>query len=63
MPLHLSRKGLINQVNEKITPDTQKSATDQVTESATSMGDKAMGVVQPGMTICKDQHLRYRTMT
>lgn len=43
-----ARKGLGDQVQEKITPDSQKSTTDKVSESASGLYDRAAGAVQPG---------------
>ncbi|KAI4163550.1 MAG: hypothetical protein LQ342_002822 [Letrouitia transgressa] len=42
------RKGVGDQVQEKLTPDSQKSTTEQATEKATTAGDKVAGSLQPG---------------
>lgn len=42
------RKGLGDQASEKVTPDSQKSYTQQASETATGLGDKVAGAVQPG---------------
>jgi len=44
----LGRKGLGDQVQEKVTPDSQKSTLDQTKESASGLYDRAAGAVQPG---------------
>ncbi|KAL8817188.1 MAG: hypothetical protein Q9223_003925 [Gallowayella weberi] len=41
------RKGVGSQVQEKLTPDSQKSTTEQGSEKLTSLGDKAAGSLQP----------------
>jgi hypothetical protein len=43
-----SRKGVTDQAQEKLTPDSQKSGVDQAKEKATGVYDKAAGAVQPG---------------
>ena len=42
------RKGLGEQVGEKITPQSQKSNTDVASEKLTGLGDKAASALQPG---------------
>ncbi|MCJ1374317.1 hypothetical protein MMC20_005549 [Loxospora ochrophaea] len=42
------RKGVTDQVEEKVTPDSQKSYLDQASETVSGLGDKAAGAVQPG---------------
>ena len=44
-----ARKPLSDQVQEKVTPDSQKSPLDQASESITTTGDKLAGSLQPGM--------------
>ena len=46
-----SRKGLGDQAQEKLTPDSQKSGLDQAKESVTGAYDKAAGAVQPGKSL------------
>ncbi|OAL49908.1 hypothetical protein IQ07DRAFT_567372 [Pyrenochaeta sp. DS3sAY3a] len=41
------RKGLGEQAQEKITPDSQKSTLDKASESLTGAGDRIAGTVQP----------------
>lgn len=41
------RKGMGEQAQEKLTPDSQKSTLDKTTESVTGLGDKAAAAVQP----------------
>ncbi|KAA8618981.1 chaperone heat shock protein Hsp12 [Pyrenophora tritici-repentis] len=41
------RKGLGEQAQEKITPDSQKSTMDKASESLTGAGDRVAGAVQP----------------
>ncbi|KAF2277668.1 uncharacterized protein EI97DRAFT_457655 [Westerdykella ornata] len=41
------RKGLGEQAQEKITPDSQKSTLDQTKESMSGAYDRAAGAVQP----------------
>ena len=41
------RKGLGDQVQEKVTPDSQKSTLDQAKEGASGVYDRAAGAVQP----------------
>lgn len=41
------RKGLGEQAQEKVTPDSQKSTLDKASETATGLGDKAAAAVQP----------------
>ena len=41
------RKGLGEQVSEKVTPDSQKSTLDQAKESVTGAGDRVASAVQP----------------
>jgi len=43
----LGRKGLGEQAQEKITPDSQKSTLDQAKEGVTGLTDRAAGAVQP----------------
>ncbi|KAF1917074.1 heat shock protein 9/12-domain-containing protein [Ampelomyces quisqualis] len=43
----LGRKGLGEQAQEKITPDSQKSTLDKAGESVSGLGDKAASAVQP----------------
>jgi hypothetical protein len=42
------RKGVGEQVSEKVTPDSQKSTLDKASESVSSTADKAAGALQPG---------------
>lgn len=46
----LGRKGLGEQAQEKITPDSQKSTLEQAKEGVTSLGDRAAGAIQPGLS-------------
>ena len=48
--MYRRRKGLGDQVSEKVTPDSQKSGFDKASESVTSAGDKVAGSMQPGET-------------
>lgn len=41
------RKGLGEQAQEKITPDSQKSTGSKISENVTGAGDKLAGAVQP----------------
>ncbi|RDW92306.1 chaperone shock protein Hsp12-like protein [Coleophoma crateriformis] len=41
------RKGLGDQVSEKVTPDSQKTYTQKASETVTGLGDKVAGAVQP----------------
>lgn len=41
------RKGLGEQAQEKMTPDSQKSTTQKASESLTGAGDRVAGAVQP----------------
>lgn len=43
------RKGVGEQVSEKITPDSQKSTTTKIGENITGGADKAASAVQPCM--------------
>jgi hypothetical protein len=43
-----SRKGLGEQVSEKVTPDSQKSTTQKASEGVSGLGDRVAGAVQPG---------------
>ena len=43
------RKGVVDQAEQKITPDSQKSTLDKASESASGLGDKAAATLQPGM--------------
>ena len=43
-----SRKGLGDQVQEKVTPDSQKSTIDKASETASGAYDRAASAVQPG---------------
>ncbi|KAF2829718.1 hypothetical protein CC86DRAFT_367660 [Ophiobolus disseminans] len=43
----LGRKGLGEQAQEKITPDSQKSTTQKAGENASGLGDKISSAVQP----------------
>ena len=43
----LGRKGLGEQAQEKLTPQSQKSTTDKATENVSGIGDKIAGSVQP----------------
>ena len=45
-----SRKGLGDQVQEKVTPDSQKSTLDKASETASGAYDRAAGAVQPGLS-------------
>lgn len=42
------RKGVGEQAQEKLTPDSQKSTFDKASESISSGADKVTGAVQPG---------------
>ncbi|EOD52325.1 putative chaperone heat shock protein hsp12 protein [Neofusicoccum parvum UCRNP2] len=44
------RKGVLDQAQEKITPDSQKSTLDQAKESITGTYDRAAGAAQPSDT-------------
>ncbi|USP81201.1 hypothetical protein yc1106_08475 [Curvularia clavata] len=41
------RKGLGDQVSEKITPDSQKSTGQKASENVSGLGDRVAGAVQP----------------
>lgn len=41
------RKGMGEQAQEKLTPDSQKSTLDKASETATGLSDKAAAAVQP----------------
>ncbi len=56
-----SRKGVTDQAQEKLTPDSQKSGVDQAKEKATGVYDKAAGAVQPGELISSLAHLPLRS--
>ncbi|KAH8684838.1 putative 12 kDa heat shock protein [Tricladium varicosporioides] len=43
----IGRKGLGEQVSEKVTPQSQKSTFQVASENVTGVGDKIMGAVQP----------------
>ena len=43
------RKGVGEQAQEKLKPDSQKTYTEFATDKATGLADKAAGAVQPGM--------------
>ncbi|KAF2017162.1 hypothetical protein BU24DRAFT_460239 [Aaosphaeria arxii CBS 175.79] len=43
----LGRKGLGDQVQEKVTPDSQKSTLDQAKEGVTGAYDRVAGAAQP----------------
>lgn len=43
-----SRKGVGEQVSEKITPDSTKSTGDKARENVSGLADKAAGAVQGG---------------
>ncbi|KAJ4297505.1 hypothetical protein N0V90_005397 [Kalmusia sp. IMI 367209] len=43
----LGRKSLGDQVQEKVTPDSQKSTLDKASEGASGLYDRAAGAVQP----------------
>lgn len=45
-----SRKGLGDQVSEKITPQSQKSYAQQASENLSSTADKVAGAAQPSMS-------------
>lgn len=47
---HLRRKGLSEQAQEKVTPDSQKSTFEQAKEGVTGLGDRATGAIQPGLS-------------
>ncbi|KAL9108892.1 MAG: hypothetical protein Q9227_006423 [Pyrenula ochraceoflavens] len=51
------RKSVGDQVQEKVTPDSQKSTLDKATESASSTADKVVGSVQPGDTKSTSQKM------
>lgn len=42
------RKDVTSQVSDKVTPDSQKSTTQKMSETASGMTDKAAGAVQGG---------------
>lgn len=44
------RKGLGEQLGEKVTPDSSKSTTDKVTENVSGTVDKGMEKMQPGQS-------------
>lgn len=44
------RKGVLDQAQEKITPDSQKSTLDKASESVSGAYDRAAGAVQPDDT-------------
>ena len=47
-----------DKAQEKLTPDSQKSATDKASEAATNTYDKAASMVQPGMShLCTATHI------
>ncbi|RDW79923.1 chaperone shock protein-like protein Hsp12 [Coleophoma cylindrospora] len=41
------RKGLGDQVSEKVTPDSQKTYAQKASETITGLGDKVAGTIQP----------------
>ena len=41
------RKGVTEQAQEKMTPDSQKSTMDKASENVTGVGDKIAGSAQP----------------
>ncbi|TKA44814.1 hypothetical protein B0A49_13302 [Cryomyces minteri] len=43
----MGRKGLGDQVSDKLTPDSQKSTLDKASDTASGLGDKVAGAVQP----------------
>jgi hypothetical protein len=45
---HHSRKGFGEQVQEKVTPQSEKSTGDKISETATGAYDQVAGAVQPG---------------
>ncbi len=45
------RKGLGEQVGEKMTPDSSKSTTDKISENVSGTVDKGMEKVQPGQSL------------
>lgn len=49
-PPDAMRKGMGEQAQEKLTPDSQKSTLDKASETATGLGDKAAASVQPSDT-------------
>ncbi|MCJ1360092.1 MAG: hypothetical protein MMC33_010095 [Icmadophila ericetorum] len=51
------RKGVGEQVQEKVTPDSQKSTFDKATESVTGVGDKVAASIQPGDSKSTSQKL------
>ena len=53
----LGRKGLGDQVQEKITPDSQKSTLDKASESISGTYDRAAGAVQPDQNKSATQKL------
>ena len=54
-----SRKGLGDQLSEKMTPDSQKSTTDKLSENVSGTVDKGMQKVQPGMFSSPSSLLRW----
>jgi len=55
------RKDISDQVEETITPDSQKSTLDKVTESVTSAGDRVAASLQPGDSKSTTQKLSDET--
>ena len=55
----LGRKGLGDQVQEKVTPDSQKSTLDKASENASGAYDKAASALQPGTLLISahDMHM------
>jgi hypothetical protein len=50
------RKDLGEQVQEKVTPDSQKSYTEKAGENISGTYDKAAGALQPGTLLLQQQN-------
>jgi len=55
------RKPLVDQAQEKLTPDSQKSTADKAKEGITSTADDVAGMVQPGDSKSTTQKLSDET--
>ncbi|KAF7954509.1 hypothetical protein EAE96_005630 [Botrytis aclada] len=55
------RKGVGEQVSEKVTPDSQKSTTTKIGENISGGADKAAGAVQPSDSKSTTQELSDKT--
>ncbi|MCJ1240066.1 hypothetical protein MMC14_008066 [Varicellaria rhodocarpa] len=51
------RKDVTDQVAQKVTPESQKSTLDKLSDTATSAGDKVVGAVQPNESKSTSQEL------